>query len=162
MSPAPTFSLRSSSCTPWCGRPAASVPHACRTRETANDGQLWMRGNIFVRVKQRHKHTSPPELQVGAGLHTSSLVSFDGVGPCIDMYSPFSMNALCHKCYLVHLTACVMPAWRVSVASLRFEIVSHYPTITKLSERRGDASCYLAWSSPSVAYGVVPPANLYW
>eukprot|EP00752_Nemacystus_decipiens_P001537 g1506.t1 len=30
------------------------------------------------------------------------------------------------------------------------------------SERRGDASCYLAWSSPSVAYEVVPPANLYW
>eukprot|EP00903_Cladosiphon_okamuranus_P013586 g12653.t2 len=30
------------------------------------------------------------------------------------------------------------------------------------SERRGDASCYLAWSSPSVAYQVVPPANLYW
>ncbi|CAM9996213.1 unnamed protein product, partial [Ectocarpus sp. 12 AP-2014] len=30
------------------------------------------------------------------------------------------------------------------------------------SERRGDASLYLEWSSPSVSQQIVPPTNLYW
>ncbi|CAM9146088.1 unnamed protein product, partial [Ectocarpus sp. 8 AP-2014] len=30
------------------------------------------------------------------------------------------------------------------------------------SERRGGASLYLAWSSPSVSQQIVPPTNLYW
>ncbi|CAM9128397.1 unnamed protein product, partial [Laminaria digitata] len=30
------------------------------------------------------------------------------------------------------------------------------------SERKGDASLHLAWSSPSVSYQVVPPLNLFW